>query len=241
MHDTPSLFDKPGMSVKTRALRVVSNAVIGRGLRGGGKTIVTSEFLREDCRRVFGVEAEIARMGGLGEAGAFKVRRVEGELRLLSVSRIEGNKRIDWMLRALAAMDREGLSGRVTWRLDVVGRGAQMEAMQSLAEELGVEGRVRFHGYVSDEALEQMYGEAHLFLMPAVQGYGIPAVEALTRGLPVLLHRESGCERYSVGDAVGYGDGWGRGRDAAGAAGGDHECDGGAAGGGRAAGVADGR
>jgi glycosyltransferase involved in cell wall biosynthesis len=189
MHDTPSLFDRPGMPVKTKVLRVVSNRIIGYGLKGGGRTIVTSEFLREDCRRVFGVEADIARMGGLSEAGAFRLRRVEGELRLLSVSRIEGNKRIDWMLRALAAME---LSWRVDWRLDVVGRGAQLEAMRTLASELGLAERVTFHGYVSDEELERMYGEAHLFLMPAVQGYGIPAIEALTRGLPVLLHRESG-------------------------------------------------
>ena len=28
--------------------------------------------------------------------------------------------------------------------------------------------------------------------MPAVQGYGIPAIESLQRGIPVLLHRESG-------------------------------------------------
>jgi hypothetical protein len=28
--------------------------------------------------------------------------------------------------------------------------------------------------------------------MPAVQGYGIPAIEALSRGIPVLLHRDSG-------------------------------------------------
>ncbi len=28
--------------------------------------------------------------------------------------------------------------------------------------------------------------------MPAVQGYGIPAIESLGRGIPVLLHRDSG-------------------------------------------------
>jgi glycosyltransferase involved in cell wall biosynthesis len=47
-------------------------------------------------------------------------------------------------------------------------------------------------GFVADDELEALYGAAHLFLMPALQGYGIPAVEALSRGLPVVLHRESG-------------------------------------------------
>jgi glycosyltransferase involved in cell wall biosynthesis len=195
MHDTPSLFDAAGSAgLKQRALRYVSNRMIGRGLRSGGKTIVTSEFLREDCRRVFGVEAAIARMGGLSGTEGFHARRVEGELRLLSVSRIEGNKRIDWILHALAELERgeHPLSECVNWRLDVCGRGAQLEAMVAMAAELGLAERVAFLGYVSDAELENLYGEAHLFLMPAVQGYGIPAVEALTRGLPVLLHRESG-------------------------------------------------
>jgi glycosyltransferase involved in cell wall biosynthesis len=88
--------------------------------------------------------------------------------------------------------DALSLSSRVDWTLDVTGRGSQMEAMQGLATALEIGDRVRFLGYVSDAELEQLYGQAHLFLMPAIQGYGIPAVEALARGLPVLLHRESG-------------------------------------------------
>jgi glycosyltransferase involved in cell wall biosynthesis len=78
------------------------------------------------------------------------------------------------------------------WRFDVVGTGSQVEEMRLLAEGLGLGQRVRFHGYVGDNDLDALYAEAHLFLMPAVQGYGIPAVEALARGVPVLLHRESG-------------------------------------------------
>jgi glycosyltransferase involved in cell wall biosynthesis len=64
--------------------------------------------------------------------------------------------------------------------------------MQQMAAELGLSNRVVFHGYVSDEVLARLYDETHLFLMPAVQGYGIPAIEALSRGIPVLLHAESG-------------------------------------------------
>jgi glycosyltransferase involved in cell wall biosynthesis len=51
---------------------------------------------------------------------------------------------------------------------------------------------VAFHGFVPDEYLEDYYDRANLFLMPALQGYGLPAAEALARGIPVLLHRDSG-------------------------------------------------
>lgn len=195
MHDTPDLFeDAAGLNAKERMRRWISNRIIAHGLRSGGRTIVTSEHLQEQTKLLFGVDTEIARMGGLAEEGAFRLRPVKDELRMLSVSRVEANKRIDWMLRALAEMERgpAPLSSQIDWTLEVTGRGAQLSALQEMAETLGLAGRVRFSGYVSDTALQESYAKAHLFLMPAVQGYGIPAVEALARGLPVLLHRESG-------------------------------------------------
>jgi glycosyltransferase involved in cell wall biosynthesis len=195
MHDTPSLFeDAAKLSSKQRLARRVSDAITGFGLRSGGHTIVTSEYLRGECSREFNVRADIARMGGLTSANAFRPRPVRSELRMLSVSRIEANKRIDWILRALEQLEHESptLSARVDWHLDVVGKGSATGAMQQLAANLGLGERVHFHGYLSDAELEKLYEATHLFLMPAVQGYGIPAIEALSRGIPVLLHRESG-------------------------------------------------
>lgn len=196
MHDTPSLFSdaQSHKSVRKRLRIAVSNRITAHGLRSGGQTIVTSQYLQEESRRVFGVSAAIARMGGLPQATEFRTRPVTDRLRMLSVSRIEANKRIDWMVRAFAALERgcQPLSSVISWRLDVAGKGAQLEAMRALAKELGVADRIFFHGFVSDEALQQLYSEADLFLMPAVQGYGIPAIESLERGIPVLLHRESG-------------------------------------------------
>lgn len=195
MHDTPSLFaESANLNFKQRMARQVSDAITGFGLRSGGHTIVTSEYLRGECRREFNIRADIARMGGLTSADTFRPRPVTNELRILSVSRIESNKRIDWILRALEALEHESpvLSARVNWRLDVVGKGSALEEMQRLAANLGLEERVHYHGYVSDDELTKLYEMTHLFLMPAVQGYGIPAIEALSRGIPVLLHRESG-------------------------------------------------
>jgi glycosyltransferase involved in cell wall biosynthesis len=195
MHDTPSLFSDPATrTLKSRIRLAISNRIVGVGLRSGGATIVTSDYLRAECRRDFGVDAQIARMGGLAAPGAFRIRPVADELRMLSVCRIEANKRIDWILRALADLERAAppLSSRMNWRLDLAGKGPLILQLTELAASLGVSSRVHFHGFVPDAELQTLYDEAHLFLMPAVQGYGIPAIESLQRGIPVLLHRESG-------------------------------------------------
>jgi glycosyltransferase involved in cell wall biosynthesis len=198
MHDTASLFSDPATRPFKTAVRLaVSNRIVARGLRRGGSTIVTSEYLRADCRKDFGIDAQIARMGGLSTsdpANRFRVRPVDGELRLLSVCRIEANKRIDWLLRSLAELDRAtpALSARTAWRLDLAGQGPLLEQLTQLAVTLGIADRVHFHGFVPDADLQALYDQAHLFLMPAIQGYGIPAIESLQRGIPVLLHRESG-------------------------------------------------
>ncbi|MGA1983261.1 MAG: glycosyltransferase family 4 protein [Acidobacteriaceae bacterium] len=195
MHDTPSLFSDPATrSLKSRLRLGLSNRIVGVGLRSSGNTIVTSEYLKAECRKDFGVEAQIARMGGLTAPDAFRVRPVRSELRMLSVCRIEANKRIDWILRSLAGLERATppLSARVNWRLDLAGKGPLIPELTDLAHSLGIADRVHFHGFVPDADLQRLYDQAHLFLMPAVQGYGIPAVESLQRGIPVLLHRESG-------------------------------------------------
>lgn len=196
MHDTPSLFSGGSdvTSLKTRFSLAVRNRITARGLRSGGTTIVTSDYLREDCRHTFGVDAAIARMGGLGSAYSFRERPVATSLRMLSVSRVEANKRIDWMLRALATLDRPPhlLSASIDWRLDIAGKGSELPRLRKLSEQLGLANRIHFHGFVTDAQLQQIYSIAELFLMPAVQGYGIPAIESLERGIPVLLHRDSG-------------------------------------------------
>lgn len=196
MHDTPSLFSPSDeRSVKQHARLATSNRIVARSMRrGGGCMIVTSEFLQNECRKDFGVFAEIVRMGGLTPPGGFRPRPLNGKLRMLSVCRMESNKRVDWILDALAYLERSPgpLSNRVDWSLTFAGKGSQLEPMRVRARELRLDSRVEFAGFVPDEALEELYSAAHLFLMPAVQGYGIPATEALQRGIPVLLHRDSG-------------------------------------------------
>ncbi len=196
MHDTESLFDDwdKQRGWKRRARLALNRHLLRKGLGSGGQTIVASEFLRQDTERLYGATATVLRIGSAADGIAFRRRPVERQLHMLSVSRLEANKRIDWILRALSTLEKQNpaLSEQIDWRLDIVGKGAEREGLQVLSRDLGLESRVTFSGFVSDEELSILYDQAHLFLMPARQGYGIPALEALHSGIPVLLHRESG-------------------------------------------------
>jgi glycosyltransferase involved in cell wall biosynthesis len=193
MHDTPSLLGDGPRSIRGQLRQLVANRTLRRGLNSGGTTIVASEYLAAESRKLWRPPVAIARMGGM--PGKIFLPRMPGTtLKLLSVSRVEANKRIDWILAGLAGLEkrRPRLSQQIDWVLDVVGGGSQIDRLTEMARVLGLEDRVAFHNFVDDQHLDVFYDQADLFLMPARQGYGIPAAEALGRGIPVLVHRESG-------------------------------------------------
>lgn len=65
---------------------------------------------------------------------------------MLSVSRLEGNKRVDLIVRAMA-------HAPAPISLVVVGEGSQRAIIERAAEEAGVTERVRFTGAVDNDAL----------------------------------------------------------------------------------------
>jgi glycosyltransferase involved in cell wall biosynthesis len=193
MHDTPSLLGDGPRTIREQLRQVLANRTLRRGLNSGGTTIVASEYLKAESERLWRPPLAIARMGGIA-AKSFRPRVPGSQLRLLSVSRVEANKRIDWVLAGLAGLEkrRPRLSQQVDWIFDIVGGGSLIDRLVEMARTLGLEDRVAFHDFVDDAHLEAFYDQADLFVMPARQGYGIPAAEALSRGIPVVVHRDSG-------------------------------------------------
>lgn len=200
--DTPSLLSghirrlPPLMRATARARHLASNTLIRRSLHQASPVIITTDMMADEIESLYGIRPLVSRQGVAGDKSRYRFRPLTPEkpLRFLSVCRLEDNKRIDWMLRSLAALEaRETpLRARKDWRLDVVGEGSREGDLRRLAEALGLANRVIFHGLVSDARLGEIYGAADVFLMPAVQGYGLPALEALTRKIPVVMHAQSG-------------------------------------------------
>ncbi len=102
-------------------------------------------------------------------------------LRLGFLGRLHAKKNLDIAIRALPRLP-EGVS------LTVAGDGPQRAAWMSLADELGVAGRVRWLGFVEGEAKADFFRSIDLLVMPSdYEGFGMAAAEAMTRGVPVVV------------------------------------------------------
>jgi alpha-1,3-rhamnosyl/mannosyltransferase len=59
---------------------------------------------------------------------------------------------------------------------------------QARARTRGLEGRVQWPGYVTHETRQALYAEAHMLVLPSLdEGFGLPVLEAMACGVPVVV------------------------------------------------------
>lgn len=104
---------------------------------------------------------------------------------ILYVGNFKPHKNLPGLLRAYARLP-EPL--RAAHRLVLAGGDREGEAgLERLTRDLGVADRVGFPGPIDEADLPGLYGEAALFVLPSLEeGFGLPAVEAMACGTPVL-------------------------------------------------------
>ncbi|WP_332740972.1 glycosyltransferase [Hydrogenophaga sp.] len=162
------------------------------GIRSARGFATNTLALANEMHALYGRRAEVVYLGGFGQQPLAQLpARASQPIELLSVSRLQKSKRVDWILQSLAEIVRRP-EGGPDFVLHVVGAGPEEAALKLMSQELELGERVRFHGFVSDDALTHLYQRSHVFLMPACQGYGLPAIEALYRRQGVVLNHESG-------------------------------------------------
>lgn len=104
---------------------------------------------------------------------------------LLTVGTVEPRKNLLTLVNALTRVP-PSLRARCT--LAVAGApGWKTSALRHAAAPLVREGTIRFLGFVSHDDLPWLYAGAALFLFPSLyEGFGIPLVEAMASGIPVV-------------------------------------------------------
>jgi glycosyltransferase involved in cell wall biosynthesis len=182
---------------------------VPRVARHAARIITFSEASRRDLRELLAVEE--ARIDvippGFGQeptATATDVRAqfgLNGARVLLTLSAKRPHKNLARLIEALPRI-RERVPAAV-----VVMPGnptAHEEELKRLAKVNGVEDAVRFPPYVSDAELEGLFELAECFVFPStLEGFGLPVLEAMRRGVPVVCANASSLPEVA-GDAARY-------------------------------------
>ncbi len=157
---------------------------------------VLSDFSAEQLWKLYRLPRErIVKIHGAVDTARFRpaadraaVRRTLGlpaeRPLLLTVRNLEARMGLDSLVRALAILSREVPDVLLL----IGGAGSLRGPLESLAGGLGLRDRVRFLGFVPDDALPLYYQAADLFVLPTreLEGFGLVTVEALACGTPVL-------------------------------------------------------
>ncbi|GGN76256.1 putative glycosyl transferase [Actinoplanes lobatus] len=114
---------------------------------------------------------------------------------LMVLGRLVPHKRVEFALRATALLALE----LPEVELVVAGQGWWDEPLVQLTEDLGIEKRVRFTGFVSEQEKHELLCGSWLLLAPSLkEGWGLTIVEAGVRGTPSVAFRSAG----GVADAM---------------------------------------
>ncbi len=110
---------------------------------------------------------------------------------VLSVGAVQTRKNTARLITAFAALP-------PPWELWIAGSlGHGAEQMLASAR---THPRIRLLGYVEDRDLERLYREAAIFAFPSLdEGFGIPVLEAMAHGLPVLTSNRSALPEVAGG------------------------------------------
>jgi len=194
--------------------RTLNAHLIGRILRDADHIVTTSQATADDAFAHYHVAPERLTVVPLGvDASAFKaapaerIDDVRGRLGLvrpylLSLDVFNPRKNFDTVLTAFA-----GLPASVRAGLDVVGVGRRRATASgsdplTVATALGIAGHVRVLDDVGFGDLVALYSGALAFVYPSVyEGFGMPVLEAMACGVPVITSNRSSLPEVA-GDAA---------------------------------------
>ncbi len=195
IHDV-SFFARPQDFAFPDGLR--RRVLVRLSLRASRVVTVVSDFTRREILRLFpDMRAPVVHVPhGSDDDLPPPPRREEARARLgvarpfvITVGTVLNRRCVPELLRASAKLMRR----RPGLVLDVVGENRTHPRLdlEALADEMGIRPSVRFSGFVEDAALADRYAaaDAAVFLSE-YEGFGLPALEAAARGVPLVVSRE---------------------------------------------------
>jgi glycosyltransferase involved in cell wall biosynthesis len=211
----PGLFNK-------KDLYQLTNWTL-RSVKQSKKIFTISEFSKNDIIKTYGIEPGkvVVTYPGIKEDLRFKIKDLRmDELKkkykidrpfILFVGTLQPRKNIAKLIEAFAmlknqkTMNNEQESNMKELELVIIGKkGWLYEEILEAPKKFSVEDRVKFLDFVGDDDLPSFYKNALCFCLPSLyEGFGLPVLEAMQLGCPVLTSNVSSLPEAG-GDAAIY-------------------------------------
>lgn len=192
-------FEHLPLTFKRRS-RMQLRMTVRRSARQAAQVLTLSEYVRDDVIATYGIDAERVAVVPLAAPNHFFPIRDEKELQrvrqkyaidqnyILSVGAIQPRKNLPRLLEAYSLL--RGSQPEVNLpKLVLVGKCAWLydETLRKI-EELGLGKQVTLTGYVPEADLPALYSGANCFIYPSYfEGFGLPPLEAMKCGAPVIV------------------------------------------------------
>jgi glycosyltransferase involved in cell wall biosynthesis len=187
-------FEGPASRLMRRYGRLVSPAahLLTRGKRLADLVLVANERTRlalpagvpkPPGRVVELVENAVhADLWDDGGPPAAHRRPTDESCRFVYLGRFEDWKAVDILLDAFARVENPGVT------LDLIGDGPERSRLEARAAREDLDGRVRFHGYVSQPQAAGILRQSDVFVLPSLaEAGGAVVLEAMACGLAVII------------------------------------------------------
>ena len=188
----------------SRAKRLRFAVDLPRACRAATRVVCVSNATLAALHAATGTDPRKCRVIGGGPSPAARVRLPEvvpgGRPYVLYVGTLLPHKNVPTLVAAFAE------PGGLPFDLVLVGPRTDAEAVafDALVGRLGLEHQVRHLGWVADEVLTDLYTGAVAVTVPSMhEGYGLPALEAMALGAPVVAS-DIPAIREIGGHAVAY-------------------------------------
>lgn len=179
---------------------LATEVVVPYSIKKARFIISPSLVTKQDLVAKFGVREERIRVIPLGVGEEFfisETSKIEGQNKgvrakkyFLSVGTLEPRKNIARLVEAY-----ESLPNGLRDEYDLLIAGSLSKVTRKIIERPGV----KLLGYVPDEALPSLYQGATIFIYPSLyEGFGLPVLEALAAGVPVITSKGT-----AMGEIVG--------------------------------------
>lgn len=199
------------------SLKAIERHILVHGLRKAARIMAVSQATKRDAVQRLGLPAEnfkvipdavdsgVAQPVSDEERERILARYQVTDPFVLYAGRIQVHKNLPRLIEAFAVVKSELENHPRYANLRLIIIGDELSALPELRHSVmraGIQSSVRFLGFVPVDTLRVFYASATAFLFPSLyEGFGLPPLEAMAHGTPVITSNVSSMPEV-VGDAA---------------------------------------